>query len=75
VPSGRLTELLPGVEIEGDQRAFTIRFDRFAHTAGEVMTGVLAAGEVADFRLDEPAIEDVIRRVYAGDLQLTGESA
>lgn len=70
VPAGRLAELLPGAEIEGEATAFTIGFDRFTHTAAEVMTALLAAGEVADFRLDEPAIEDVIRRVYAGDLDL-----
>jgi len=29
---------------------------------------------VADFRIDEPAIEDVVRRVYAGDLQLAAEA-
>ncbi|WP_425560709.1 hypothetical protein [Luedemannella helvata] len=69
----RLAELLPGAEIEGGQQSFTIRFDRFTHTAAQVMSALLAAGEVADFRLDEPAIEDVIRRVYAGDLGLAGE--
>ena len=33
------------------------------------------AGEVVDFHLDEPAIEDVVRKVYAGDLQLAGDAA
>ena len=30
--------------------------------------GARTLGEVVDFRLDEPAIEDVVRKVYAGDL-------
>ena len=45
-----------------------MRFDRFALTAGQVVTRALTLGELVDFRLDEPAIEDVIRKVYAGDL-------
>jgi ABC-2 type transport system ATP-binding protein len=64
--------LLPDVEVieglaSGD---FTIRFDRFTLTAAQVMAALLPLGEIADFRLDEPSIEDVIRKVYAGDLQL-----
>jgi ABC-2 type transport system ATP-binding protein len=53
---------------------FTVRFDRFALTAATVITAMLEAGDVADFRIDEPAIEDVVRRVYAGDLQLAAEA-
>jgi ABC-type uncharacterized transport system ATPase subunit len=29
--------------------------------------------EVADLRIDEPTIEDVIRKVYAGELTLAAE--
>ena len=67
-----VTALLPDAEViqglaPGD---FTIRFDRFTLTAAQVMAALLPLGEIADFRLDEPSIEDVIRKVYAGDLQL-----
>jgi ABC-type uncharacterized transport system ATPase subunit len=33
-----------------------------------VATAVMALGEVRDFRIDEPGIEDVVRKVYAGAL-------
>jgi ABC-2 type transport system ATP-binding protein len=47
---------------------FSVRFDRFEHSAGSVATAVMALGEVRDFRIDEPGIEDVVRKVYAGAL-------
>lgn len=83
VDPASLAALLPEAEIEagidapaqGPHRDFTLRFDRFRLTAGEVMTALLSVGEVADFRLDEPAIEDVVRRVYAGDLRLAAEAS
>ncbi|MFY1651183.1 ABC transporter ATP-binding protein [Solwaraspora sp. WMMB762] len=49
---------------------FTVRFDRFAVTAGQVIAAVSAVSEVRDLRIDEPAIEDVVRKVYAGELRL-----
>jgi ABC-2 type transport system ATP-binding protein len=60
---------------ERDKREFTVRFDRFDRKAVQVITALQSLGEVADVRLDEPAIEDVIRRVYAGDLLLTRDPA
>jgi ABC-2 type transport system ATP-binding protein len=48
-----------------------VRFDRFDTTAGDVVGAVLEAGDLVDFHIDEPAIEDVIRKVYAGRLDLT----
>jgi ABC-2 type transport system ATP-binding protein len=59
----------------GEATRFTIEFDRFAVTAAKVIEALQPAGEVADFHLDEPAIEDVIRRVYSGDLRLAPEPA
>jgi ABC-2 type transport system ATP-binding protein len=55
------------VEATGDTD-FSVRFDRFAYSAGDVATAVMALGDVRDFRIDEPSIEDVVRRVYAGEL-------
>jgi ABC-2 type transport system ATP-binding protein len=60
---------------EGQAQRFAIEFDRFTVTAAKVIEALQPAGEVADFHLDEPAIEDVIRRVYTGDLQLAEEPA
>jgi viologen exporter family transport system ATP-binding protein len=69
---GELESRLPGTElIEGESTLrLAIRFDRLTRTAGSVVAAVASMTELVDFHLDEPAVEDVIRRVYAGTLQL-----
>ena len=62
VPGGQVLAGRTGTE-------FSVRFDRFAHTAGEVAAAVMSTVDVVDFRLDEPGIEDVVRKVYAGELR------
>jgi ABC-2 type transport system ATP-binding protein len=57
------------VEQVGPQE-FAVRFDRFALSTGEVVSRVVQLVEMADLTIDEPSIEDVIRRVYAGTLEL-----
>ncbi|MEF2964818.1 ATP-binding cassette domain-containing protein [Paenibacillus sp. M1] len=65
---------LPDVSVnrpgEGAEAAFSlsIRFDRFRCTASDIVKRVMNRGEVVDFRIDEPSIEDIIRRVYEGQL-------
>ncbi|MNT22973.1 hypothetical protein D3C72_1583790 [compost metagenome] len=60
---------LPDVIIEqSDHMALSIRFDRFRTTATEIVKQVLQHGEIADFHLDEPGIEQIIKRVYDGNL-------
>ncbi|NOU95821.1 ATP-binding cassette domain-containing protein [Paenibacillus sp. LMG 31456] len=54
-----------------DGQHIAIRFDRFEVSASEVVSRVMRLGEVIDFRIDEPKIEHVIRRVYEGELVLT----
>lgn len=71
-PLERLRASLPGAEVtvdEGDNR-YAVRFDRFAMTAGQAVTAMAGLTELVDFRVDEPSIEDVIRRVYSGELVL-----
>jgi ABC-2 type transport system ATP-binding protein len=53
-------------------REFTIAFDKADLTAGAVLAGVAQMVEVLEVRIDEPAIEDVVRKVYAGELLLGG---
>jgi ABC-2 type transport system ATP-binding protein len=69
-----LAARLPDAEIEDDGsgpvNALTIRFDRFRLTAGQVIATVTELAEVADLHIDEPAIEDVVRKVYAGEILL-----
>jgi viologen exporter family transport system ATP-binding protein len=61
---------LPGAEVaEGEGvHDISVSFDRFTHTAGQIVAAVLEVAEVGELHLDEPAIEDVVRKVYAGEL-------
>jgi ABC-2 type transport system ATP-binding protein len=73
-PSG-LADQLPQARVSpgGTERALTITFDRLVLTAAEVLSVVTSQAEVRDVRIDEPAIEDVVRKVYAGQLRLGAE--
>ena len=51
---------------------FSVRFNRFSLTAGQIVTALAPLAELIDFRVDEPSIEDVIRRVYRGELTVDG---
>jgi viologen exporter family transport system ATP-binding protein len=73
---GSLRAALPEVTItEGDTPLrCSVRFDRFAMTAGTVVAALTPLAELVDFRVDEPAIEDIIRRVYSGELRVSQPS-
>jgi ABC-2 type transport system ATP-binding protein len=63
---------LPGarVHLEPNGRGLTVTFDRMARGAREVLSAVLAEAEIVDMHIDEPAIESVVRKLYAGQLQV-----
>jgi ABC-2 type transport system ATP-binding protein len=65
-----LRERIPEAEVlvGAPDTELSVRFDRFAYSAGEVATAVMALAEVNDFRIDESGIEDVVRKVYTGQL-------
>jgi len=71
-PLDAIRAALPGSEVTlGDTPShFAVRFDRFTLTAGRAVTAIAALAELVDFHIDEPSIEDVIRRVYSGELVL-----
>lgn len=73
VPLDRLAELLVDAEVLPGEAPgeFLVRFDRFRVTAGAVISAVSQVSEVLDLRIDEPEIEDVVRKVYSGELSLT----
>lgn len=77
VPVNAVAALVPEAEVSaGDAPGeFSVRFDRFTVTAGHIVTAVSRLSEVVDLRIDEPAIEDVIRKVYAGELRLDADLA
>jgi ABC-2 type transport system ATP-binding protein len=72
VPVETVRTALPEADVSaGDSPAhFTVRFDRFTMTAGHAVTVLSGLANLVDLRVDEPGIEDVIRRVYSGDLVL-----
>jgi ABC-2 type transport system ATP-binding protein len=64
----RICAGLPACELSKDGLRLSVRFDRFEHAAGEIAGAVMPLVEVVDFRIDEPEVEDLIRRVYLGQL-------
>ncbi|WP_433047177.1 ABC transporter ATP-binding protein [Dactylosporangium sp. CS-033363] len=72
VPLDALRNALPGATVEPGETPvqFSVRFDRFTMTAGQAVTALAPLTNLVDFHVDEPSIEDVIRRVYSGELQL-----
>jgi ABC-2 type transport system ATP-binding protein len=68
-PAGEIP-LPPGVEVEAaEPRRLTLRFDRALATASQVATAVMGRVEVHDFRLEEPDLGSIIRRIYGGALR------
>jgi len=68
---------VPGVELVAGEKPEQLgfRFDRFEVSAADVVAAVMSEADVVDFHIDEPAIEDVIRKVYAGQLDLGAAEA
>jgi ABC-2 type transport system ATP-binding protein len=73
VPVETVRASLPGATVTPGETPlhFSVRFDRFTMTAGQAVTALAPLTNLVDFSVDEPSIEDVIRRVYSGELQLT----
>jgi ABC-2 type transport system ATP-binding protein len=61
---------LPACDLKSDGLSLSVRFDRFEFAAGEIAAAVMPYVEVIDFRIDEPEVEDLIRKVYLGQLTL-----
>lgn len=62
LPDAVVAEGPSGVQVD-------VTFDPSLVTAAQVLSAVQAEAEVVDLRIDEPAIEDVVRRLYAGELR------
>jgi ABC-2 type transport system ATP-binding protein len=67
----RIAAQLPGARVEqgSTDRELTVTFDRIEIAARTVLAAVLAEAEIVDMHIDEPAIETVVRKVYAGELR------
>ncbi|WP_342437394.1 ATP-binding cassette domain-containing protein [Paenibacillus sp. FSL L8-0436] len=66
----------PGMklDLQNDQE-FSVSFDRYEYTASEVVSRVMKHGEVIDFRMEDANIEQVIKAVYDGNLNLNETGA
>ncbi|MNW09918.1 hypothetical protein D3C71_2070260 [compost metagenome] len=65
----------PGVRLtlQNDQE-FSVAFDRYEYTASDVVSRVMRYGEVIDFRMEDANIEQVIKAVYDGNLDLNQQA-
>ncbi|OKP85520.1 ATP-binding cassette domain-containing protein [Paenibacillus sp. P32E] len=74
VPMPELYNLLsqtPGMKLDRqNEQEFSVSFDRHEYTASEVVSRVMKHGEVIDFRMEDANIEQVIKAVYDGNLDL-----
>ncbi|OKP85763.1 sugar ABC transporter ATP-binding protein [Paenibacillus helianthi] len=74
VPMPELYNLLsqtPGMKLDRqNEQEFSVSFDRYEYTASEVVSRVMKHGEVIDFRMEDANIEQVIKAVYDGNLDL-----
>ncbi|MNC61783.1 hypothetical protein D3C75_1117470 [compost metagenome] len=57
------------LELQNEQE-FSVSFDRYEYTASDVVSRVMRHGEVIDFRMEDANIEQVIKAVYDGNLNL-----
>jgi ABC-2 type transport system ATP-binding protein len=76
-PVAALAATLPSASIVPGEspREILVTFDKFKMSAIEVLEALAPHVDIADFTLDEPAIEDVVRRVYAGNLTSSAQRA
>lgn len=64
---------MPNAELEHNKDlSYSIKFNRFQYSAGEIASKVLSIADVVDFKIDEPSIDQIIRRLYEGELNLKG---
>jgi ABC-2 type transport system ATP-binding protein len=65
--------LARALELEGlalefvDEKSYRVRFDRTRVSTAELVRKVLAAAEVRDLLIEDEPIEEVIKRIYAGE--------
>jgi ABC-2 type transport system ATP-binding protein len=66
-PTARLTDIADTtlVDSEADGLRQRLAFDAETTTAAAVLAEVMARAEVRDLTIEEPDIEDVVRRIYA----------
>lgn len=62
---------IPGVALqENNGTKFSLKFNRYEVTAGDIVGEIMRFTKVLDIRIDEPNIEQVIKKVYEGEVEL-----
>ncbi|HET9402800.1 MAG TPA: ATP-binding cassette domain-containing protein [Candidatus Acidoferrales bacterium] len=54
-----------------DEMSYRVRFDRTRVSTADLIRHVLAAAEVRDLLIEDEPIEEIIKRIYAGEAALT----
>jgi ABC-2 type transport system ATP-binding protein len=67
--AARLSALgVDGLELEAvDELTYRVRFDRTRVATGDLVRQVLAQVDVRDLVIEDESIEDVVKRIYAGE--------
>ena len=52
------------VNVSGDGRNWSLKFDREKASASEIISALMDEREVLDFKLEEPDIESVVKKIY-----------
>jgi ABC-2 type transport system ATP-binding protein len=60
-----------GLEVDQvDELTYRIRFDRLKVSTSDLIRKILDAVEVRDLLIEDEPIEEIIKRIYAGDAHL-----
>ncbi|MGB0034556.1 MAG: hypothetical protein WBP79_03680, partial [Candidatus Acidiferrales bacterium] len=60
-----------GLEVEQvDELTYRIRFDRTKVATADLIRRILAEVEVRDLLIEDEPIEEIVKRIYAGEAQL-----
>ena len=66
--AGLRTFALDGLELEqADELTYRIRFDRAKVSTSDLIRKILAAVEVRDLLIEDEPIEEIVKRIYAGE--------
>ncbi|MGH9741340.1 MAG: ABC transporter ATP-binding protein [Candidatus Acidiferrum sp.] len=58
-----------------DELTCRLRFDRSAISSSDLIRQILAAVEVRDFVIEDEPIEEIIKRIYSGEAEMTAYQA
>ena len=72
--AGALQRALAGKDLtvdRVDEMSYRVRFDRGRVSTADLIRHVLAAAEVRDLLIEDEPIEEIVKRIYAGEAALT----